>query len=95
MDRLSGKPMKPDQFIKHYKFVDEDSGQTIHDLQLIQVELCRVKDKLFPPTEELSLMNWWLSIFRFSNSYDDSIITQCADFNVTSCLQKFRKCFPG
>ena len=27
MDRLSGKPMKPDQFIKHYKFVDEDSAR--------------------------------------------------------------------
>ena len=74
VERVRKHAMKPGQFIKHFMLRDAKSGQVIDHLQLVQIELPRAKQGLFPPTPEFTLMEWWLSVLRHSSDYDDDII---------------------
>ena len=74
--RVKENPLSPNQFIKNYRFVDEESGQVIDYMQLIQVELPRAElhKKLFPPEKSFTVIEWWLSILRHTDEYTDKII---------------------
>ena len=69
LERVRGHPMHPNQFIKHFKMTDHQSGQTIDHLQMIQIELPRAKKELFPPKNEFSEQDWWLSLFKHATDY--------------------------
>ncbi len=62
-------PILPNQFIKHFKMTEQQSGQTIDHLQMIQIELPRAKKTFFPPTNEFSEQDWWLSLFKHATDY--------------------------
>lgn len=64
------------QFVKKYMFVEEQSGQVIDYLQIIQVESreAAMVKQLFPPGAYFSLSDWWLSILHYANKYTSAII---------------------
>ncbi|HQS93480.1 MAG TPA: Rpn family recombination-promoting nuclease/putative transposase [Alphaproteobacteria bacterium] len=69
LTRIKDHPMHPDQFIKHFKMTDQQSGQTIDHLQMIQIELPRAKKPLFPPSNTFTEQDWWLSLFKHATEY--------------------------
>ena len=85
--RFQANPMASDQYKKHYMFVDQCSGQSIQDLQLVQVELRRSKKDLFPPKSSFSISDWWLSVFRFSSSYNETVLDECKGFMPSQILR--------
>lgn len=76
IERVRNNPMPDDQFIKHYIMTDKESGQKLKHLQMIQIELPRVKKKSFPPQKDFSLIDWWLSIFKFAPQYTQDMIAK-------------------
>lgn len=38
-------------------------------MQMIQIELPRAKHNTFPPRNDFSLTDWWLSILKFAPQY--------------------------
>ncbi|OZA42504.1 MAG: hypothetical protein B7X84_05855 [Alphaproteobacteria bacterium 17-39-52] len=48
---------------------DQQSGQTIDHLQMIQIELPRAKKTLFPPSNTFTEQDWWLSLFKHATEY--------------------------
>ena len=69
--RVKKYPLRKDQFIKHYLLRDQQSGQEIDYLQMVQVDLPRAeRDKqLFPPRADFSLSDWWVSILHHAHKY--------------------------
>ena len=85
--RVQANPIATDQYKKHYMFVDQCSGQSIQDLQLVQVELRRSRKDLFPPKSSFTISDWWLSVFRFSSSYNETVLDQCKEFMPSQILR--------
>jgi hypothetical protein len=68
--------LPPEQFIKHYILSDK-SGQQIDYLQMIQVELPRAEKirSLFPPREDFTLIDWWVSVLHHAQDYTSENVT--------------------
>ena len=69
--RVDKNPLREDQFIKHFLLRDQQSGQEIDYLQMVQVDLPRAeRDKqLFPHRADFSLSDWWVSILHHAHKY--------------------------
>jgi len=69
--RVKKYPLQEEQFIKHYLLRDQQSGQEIDYLQMVQVELPRAErgKQLFPPQADFSLSDWWVSILHYAHQY--------------------------
>jgi predicted transposase/invertase (TIGR01784 family) len=74
LERAKQNPLPEGQFIKHYIMTDKHSGQEIKHLQMIQIELPRARQNIFPPQKDFSLTDWWLSIFKFAPQYSQEAI---------------------
>jgi len=74
VERAKKHPMQVGQFMKHYILTDKYSGQEIRHLQIIQIELPRARENVFPPHKDFNLMDWWLSIFKFAPLYTQEAI---------------------
>lgn len=57
---------------------DKNSGQEIRHLQMIQIELPRARQDAFPPRQNFTLTDWWLSIFKYAPSYTNQAIQDLA-----------------
>jgi hypothetical protein len=68
-DRVKANPMKYGEPIKHLKFQDTHSGQTLDYLQMIQIELPRHPKDLYPPKADFTEKDWWFSVLRHSSLY--------------------------
>lgn len=75
LERAKSNPLPKGQFIKHYMLTDEHSGQKIKHLQMIQIELPRARESLFPPQQDFTLIDWWLSILKFAPRYTNDFIS--------------------
>ena len=53
---------------------DQNSGQKIDHLQIIQIELPRVKKDLFPPQHDFTEKDWWLSVFKHAKEYTRDLL---------------------
>ena len=79
VQRVKTHPLAKGDFIKHYSMTDTHSKQQLDHIQMIQVELPRyVKRGLFPPQEDFTPLEWWLSILRHSSEYTQNYINQLA-----------------
>lgn len=77
--RVKGHEMKKEDFMKHYKMTDGDSGQTLDSIQILQIELPRVKNQFqFPPRngENISEQQWWLMLFRQPEIFSTEFIEE-------------------
>lgn len=74
IDRVKSNPLPDNEFMKHYLMTCQRSGQKINDLQLIQIELGRVKKELFPPAKDFTELDWWLSTFKYAGKYTEEYI---------------------
>ena len=52
----------------------QKSRQKLDHLQILQIELGRVKTKLYPPRGDFSELDWWLSTFKFAGKYTEEYI---------------------
>jgi len=71
VERVKNNKLSKSQFIKHYLFTEQLSGQIVEYLQVVQVELPRaeINKKLFPPRPNFSELDWWLSLLRHADEY--------------------------
>ncbi len=69
VERVKDHSLKEGEYVKHYMMTDQNSGQTIDHLQMIQIELPRVKKNLFPPRKDFTEKDWWLSLFKHAKEY--------------------------
>lgn len=76
IERARNSPMPEGQFMKHYLLTDRHSGQTIKHLQMIQIELPRARENLFPPQKDFNITDWWLSVFKFAPRYTQKLIAE-------------------
>ncbi|GHU18403.1 hypothetical protein FACS189472_06690 [Alphaproteobacteria bacterium] len=76
LKRVSKNPMQDGVFLKHYAMTDRFSGQEIDYLQMIQLELPRAERflSLFPPTADLTIMQWWLSILKHAKEFTEEYV---------------------
>jgi hypothetical protein len=74
LERARDNPLPEGQFMKHYLLTDRHSGQTIKHLQMIQIELPRARENLFPPQKDFNITDWWLSVFKFAPRYTHKLI---------------------
>jgi hypothetical protein len=74
VERVEGHALPKGEFIKHFLFQDKKSGQSMKDLQVLQIELPRVKKNLFPPQRDFTPMDWWLSILKFAPKYTQAML---------------------
>ena len=74
VERAKNNPLPEGQFMKHYLMTDKHSGQEIKHLQMIQIELPRARENIFPPKKDFSITDWWLSIFKFAPQYTQETI---------------------
>ena len=74
LERAKNNPLAEDQFMKHYVMTDKHSGQEIKHIQMIQIELPRARQNIFPPQKDFNLIDWWLSIFKFAPNYTQEAI---------------------
>jgi predicted transposase/invertase (TIGR01784 family) len=81
VQRVNANPLEPAQYMKHYLFKDIHSKQKLHDIQIIQIELPRYpKEKpLYPPNENFTVEEWWLSILKHSGEYTRDVIHKLAN----------------
>ena len=77
-ERVAENPLPEGEFIKHYMLIYGKSRQVIDYLQMVQVELPRAEKirKLFPPKQNFSPTDWWLSLLKHANDYTDELIDQ-------------------
>ena len=68
---VKNNPMKAGEYIKHFKFIDIHSNQSIDHVQMIQIELPRYKSEaeLYPPKKNFTEKDWWFSILRYAHKY--------------------------
>ena len=76
--RTKDSPMKRNQYIKHYIMTDRESDQKIDTIQLVQIELMRYFKKVFPPSDDFDLADWWMSVLRHSQCYTSEMIKSLA-----------------
>ncbi len=76
VERAKNNPLPENHFMKHYMMTDKHSGQEIKHLQMIQIELPRARQNIFPPQKDFSLTDWWLSIFKFAPFYTQEAIQE-------------------
>jgi len=76
VERAKNNPLPEDHFMKHYMMTDKHSGQEIKHLQMIQIELPRARQNIFPPRKDFSLTDWWLSVFKFAPQYTQEAIQE-------------------
>lgn len=78
VERVKQHPLPEDQFTKHYILTDQNSGQQIDYMQIVQVELPRAEKgrTLFPPQENFTPLDWWLSILNHSKDYVDEVVEE-------------------
>lgn len=74
--RVKNNPLPEEDYIKHYRLQEAKTGQVIPLLQLIQIELPRVKQVLFPPRADFTAQEWWLSLFKHYDLYTENLINQ-------------------
>lgn len=67
--RVNTYPMKAGNSVKHFKFQDTLSGQTMDYLQMIQIELPRYQKNLYPPKADFTEKDWWFSVLKYSSRY--------------------------
>jgi hypothetical protein len=68
VERAKQNPLPMGEYIKDYAMTCQRSGQIIHDLRMIQVELPR-SPAAFPPRSTFTETDWWLSLLRYSEKY--------------------------
>jgi predicted transposase/invertase (TIGR01784 family) len=76
LERVKNNPLPEGHFMKHYMMTDTHSGQKIKHLQMIQIELPRARQNIFPPRKDFNLMDWWLSVFKFAPLYTHEAIQE-------------------
>lgn len=67
--RVNTHPMKEGNPVKHFKFQDTHSGQIMDYLQMIQIELPRYQENLYPPKADFTEKDWWFSVLKYSSRY--------------------------
>ena len=82
-ERVKRNPMKVEDYMKHYMITDKYSKQVIEHLQMIQIELPCAKHDLFPPKKDFSIIDWWLSILKYSSQYTNEMIKELEASGVT------------
>jgi len=76
LQRVRTNPLPEKDFVKHFLMTCQKSAQKLDHLQIVQVELGRVKEKLYPPHKEFTELDWWLSTFKFAGKYTQNYIME-------------------
>ena len=75
IERVTKNPLPEGHYVKDFLMTCQNSGQKLDDLRLLQIELPRSHAK-FPPTNEFTDKDWWLSILCHSENYTHEQIAQ-------------------
>jgi len=91
VERVKEHPLPEGCYQKHYKMQDQNSGQTLDHLNLIQIELPRVREILFPPQKDFSIQQWWLSVLRHAKEYTPEMMEEWKDKMPESIQRSFER----
>lgn len=81
--RVKDHPLPAGEYIKHYRLEEAKTGQIIRLLQLIQIELPRVTQVLFPPRADFTAQEWWLSLLKHYDLYTEALMKEWETQNLS------------
>lgn len=77
VERVRAHPLPEGCYMKHFVLYDKNSGQELPQcMNMLQLELPRVKEVLFPPRADFTETQWWLSVLRHAEAYTPELLDQ-------------------